>query len=71
MTGTIAFSGYLSSDNIISGYSKEEEEISNEEDEDSGAFISKYKHLLLNTYIHTFKYFIYFIYFLYVSSNIC
>ena len=67
MTGTIAFSGYLSSDNIISGYIKEEEEISNEEDDDSGAFISKYKHFI----IHTFKYFIYNIYFLYISPNIC
>ena len=42
MTGTVTFSGYLSSDINVSGYSKEEEEVSNEENEDSGAFTSKY-----------------------------
>ena len=65
MTGTIAFLGYLPSDNNISGYSKEVEEISKEENEDSGAFISKYIHFI----IHTFKYFIYNICFFYIASD--
>ena len=42
LTGTITFSGYLSSDSNITGYSKEEEEVSNKENEDSGAIKSKH-----------------------------